>query len=87
MDAVGMYISVSFAFYAPCVMSPLQHMSTYVCCSSVSLGIWSLGTSATAAFMHIPHASYTHISVATCHTGAFALRPSSQMARCCRNCF
>ena len=53
MDAVGMYISVSFAFYAPCVMSPLQHMS-------VSLGIWSLGTSATAAFMHIPHASYTH---------------------------
>ena len=60
----------------------------YVCCStSVSLGIWSLGTSATAAFMHIPHASYTHICVATCHTAAFALRPSSQMARCCRNCF
>ena len=85
-----MYISVSFAFYAPCGMLPLQRMSTHAACLSVSLGISSLSTCTTAAIMHIPHVSYTHISVAICHTCAFALRSSSQMAeqaRCCRSRF
>ena len=35
-----------------------------------TLGISSLSTCAPAAIMHIPHVSYTHLSVATCHSGA-----------------
>ena len=69
-----MRISFSFAFYAPCGVSLLQHMSTHVACLTVSLDISSLSTCAAAAIMRIPHVSYTHISVATRHTGVFAMR-------------
>ena len=77
---------LAFAFYAACGMSPLQGMSTDVACLSVALGISSLSSSATAAIMHIPHLSYTHSSVATCRTAAFAMRSSSQMAEQARGC-
>ena len=40
----------------------------------MSLDISSLSTCAAAAIMRIPHVSYTHISVATRHTGIFAMR-------------
>ena len=82
--------SVSFASYAPCGFCRLHRMSTHVACLSVSLGIWSLSTSATAALMHVSHVLHMRgtciISVATCHTAAFAMRPSSQMAERAPRC-
>ena len=56
------------------------HMSTHVASLTVSLGISSLSTCAPAAIMHIPHVSYIYLSVATCHSGAFAMPSTSQVA-------
>ena len=65
----SMSMSVSFSF--------LRRVTSPAHVDSGSLLIRVAGHivpeySATAAILHITHASYIHISVATCHTGASA---------------